>query len=120
MSDELRPELEGLRARLTRTLDDHRGEAAEKRHARGYRTARENLEDPNELVAAFGHLVSMYPDRRIIFNVDCGRRYDPFAEAIERKTARPVFRSIDDAMAAIYRYEVSEFRRTRQVFGGVV
>lgn len=43
--DELRPELAALRERLAKTTDAVREEAAEKRHARGYRTARENLED---------------------------------------------------------------------------
>ncbi len=41
----LRPELEALQDRLARTLDEDRGEAAAKRHAKGYRTARENLAD---------------------------------------------------------------------------
>lgn len=45
MSDEQRPELLALNARLERTLDSVREEAAERRHARGYRTARENLAD---------------------------------------------------------------------------
>lgn len=43
--DELRPELAALRERLAKTTDAVREEAAEKRHSRGYRTARENLED---------------------------------------------------------------------------
>ncbi len=45
MSDELRPELQALNERIARTLDEQRAEAAQKRHARGYRTARENLAD---------------------------------------------------------------------------
>ncbi|MEM9317353.1 MAG: carboxyl transferase domain-containing protein, partial [Pseudomonadota bacterium] len=45
MSDELRPELEALKVRLARTLDESRDEARQKRHQKGYRTARENLED---------------------------------------------------------------------------
>ena len=45
MTEELRPELEGLKARLDKTLDEVRAEAAAKRHAKGYRTARENLAD---------------------------------------------------------------------------
>ncbi len=45
MSVEIRPELAALRERLGRTLDAHRDEAREKRHQKGYRTARENLED---------------------------------------------------------------------------
>jgi len=45
MTDPIRPELEALRARLDRTLDGERSEAAAKRHAKGYRTARENLAD---------------------------------------------------------------------------
>lgn len=45
MSEELRPELAALQERLERTLDEQRALAAEKRHARGYRSARENLAD---------------------------------------------------------------------------
>lgn len=45
MTDELRPELRALRERLRRTLDDERGEARERRHRQGNRTARENLAD---------------------------------------------------------------------------
>ena len=45
MSDDIRPELANVRSRLSRTLDEVRGEAAAKRHAMGYRTARENLAD---------------------------------------------------------------------------
>ncbi len=45
MSDELRPELAALRERLANTEDDVRTDAAAARHAKGYRTARENLAD---------------------------------------------------------------------------
>ena len=45
MSAELRPELKALKERLARTLDEGREEARAKRHAKGYRSARENLED---------------------------------------------------------------------------
>ena len=45
MSSDIRPELANLQARIARTLDEVRAEAAEKRHATGYRTARENLAD---------------------------------------------------------------------------
>ncbi len=45
MSDDIRPELTAVQARLSRTLDDVRKDAATKRHSRGYRTARENLAD---------------------------------------------------------------------------
>jgi acetyl-CoA carboxylase carboxyltransferase component len=45
MSDELRPELAGLQQRIERTLDAERAAAADKRHSKGYRTARENLAD---------------------------------------------------------------------------
>ena len=43
MSEDNRPELLALRERLARTLDEHRVEARDKRHAKGYRTARENV-----------------------------------------------------------------------------
>ncbi|WP_116365224.1 acyl-CoA carboxylase subunit beta [Parahaliea mediterranea] len=45
MAGEIRPELAALRARLARTLDGERAEALQKRHARGNRSARENLAD---------------------------------------------------------------------------
>lgn len=45
MSEELRPELVALRARLARTGDEQRAESAARRHSKGYRTARENLAD---------------------------------------------------------------------------
>ena len=45
MSDELRPELQHLQARLANTEDSVRHQAAAKRHEKGYRTARENLYD---------------------------------------------------------------------------
>ncbi len=45
MSDQKRPELAYVDERHDKTLDEQREEAAAKRHAKGYRTARENLED---------------------------------------------------------------------------
>ena len=43
MSD--RSELIELHNRLSKTLDEERGAAREKRYEKGYRTARENLDD---------------------------------------------------------------------------
>lgn len=45
MADKMRPELSDLLERLARTEDEVRSAAAAKRHAKGYRTARENLRD---------------------------------------------------------------------------
>ncbi len=45
MTEDLRPELKHLNERIALTLDEARAEAAEKRHAKGNRTARENLDD---------------------------------------------------------------------------
>lgn len=45
MADEVRPELQFIRERIARTQDEARQEARDRRHARGYRTARENLHD---------------------------------------------------------------------------
>jgi acetyl-CoA carboxylase carboxyltransferase component len=45
MSRDVRPDLAAMQARLSRTLDEARAEAAAKRHGKGYRTARENLAD---------------------------------------------------------------------------
>jgi acetyl-CoA carboxylase carboxyltransferase component len=43
MSESPRPELAALQERLAKTLDEARSEAIARRHARGYRSARENL-----------------------------------------------------------------------------
>jgi acetyl-CoA carboxylase carboxyltransferase component len=45
MDETTRPELQALRDRLARTLDEQRVAARDKRHAKGYRTARENVDD---------------------------------------------------------------------------
>ena len=45
MSEDSRPELAAWRERVARTLDEHRGEARTRRHDKGYRTARENVDD---------------------------------------------------------------------------
>jgi len=45
MSDETRPELAAWRERVARTLDEQRAEARTRRHEKGYRTARENIDD---------------------------------------------------------------------------
>jgi acetyl-CoA carboxylase carboxyltransferase component len=45
MSDETRPELAAWRERVARTLDEERAEARIRRHEKGYRTARENIDD---------------------------------------------------------------------------
>ena len=45
MTDDSRPEMVAWRERTARTLDEQRVEARAKRHARGYRTARENVAD---------------------------------------------------------------------------
>jgi len=41
----LRPDLAAFNSRVARTLDAERADAAARRHAKGYRTARENLDD---------------------------------------------------------------------------
>ena len=43
--EEIRPELQALQERIERTLDEVRAEARATRHAKGYRTARENVAD---------------------------------------------------------------------------
>jgi acetyl-CoA carboxylase carboxyltransferase component len=45
MDGDSRPELDALRERIGRTLDEYRSEARAKRHEKGYRSARENVED---------------------------------------------------------------------------
>ena len=45
MNDETRPELAAWRERVDRTLDEQRAEARSRRHEKGYRTARENIDD---------------------------------------------------------------------------
>ena len=64
MNDKTRPELAALEARLERSLDSHRREAREKRHAKGYRTARENLADLTDPDACGINRVGRAYDRR--------------------------------------------------------
>ena len=45
MDGDSRPELHAWRERIERTLDEQRSDASARRHARGYRTARENVAD---------------------------------------------------------------------------
>lgn len=45
MADDSKDALQQLQDRLALTLDDARAQARERRHAKGYRTARENLDD---------------------------------------------------------------------------
>jgi len=45
VTEDTRPELAAWRQRVARTLDEQRSAARDKRHARGYRTARENVAD---------------------------------------------------------------------------
>lgn len=45
MPENSRPELTAWRERVARTLDEQRAEAKTKRHSKGYRTARENVDD---------------------------------------------------------------------------
>ena len=45
MDGDGRPELNAWRERIERTLDKQRARARDKRYARGYRTARENVND---------------------------------------------------------------------------
>ncbi|TCO77661.1 acyl-CoA carboxylase subunit beta [Chromatocurvus halotolerans] len=45
MADDSKDALQQLQARLALTLDESRAEARQRRHAKGYRTARENLHD---------------------------------------------------------------------------
>lgn len=45
MTDDDRPEFKAWRERVARTLDEQRSEARAKRHSKGYRTARENIQD---------------------------------------------------------------------------
>ena len=58
MSDEQSDPYAGLQDRLAKTTDEARAEAVAKRHARGGRTARENLADLTDggSVAEYGQL----------------------------------------------------------------
>ena len=69
MNENIRPELAALQARLARTLDEVRGKAADKRHAKGYRTARENLADlvDADSFAEYGQLAVAAQRNRYIY-----------------------------------------------------
>ncbi|MGX4676207.1 carboxyl transferase domain-containing protein [SAR92 clade bacterium H246] len=65
--DTIRPDLQRLRDRIALTQDDARPEAINKRHARGQRTARENIADlvDADSFMEFGQLVYAAQRRRI-------------------------------------------------------
>ena len=58
MSDQQNDPCAGLQDRLAKTADEARAEAVAKRHARGWRTARENLADLTDggVVSEYGQL----------------------------------------------------------------
>ncbi|NBR79486.1 MAG: hypothetical protein EBT71_05535 [Alphaproteobacteria bacterium] len=57
--DNIRPDLAELQARLARTLDANRPEKVARRHEKGHRTARENVEDicDTDSFTEYGQLV---------------------------------------------------------------
>ena len=54
MDSDSRPELHSWRERRDRTLDEYRSAARDKRHSKGYRTARENVADLTDEAAILG------------------------------------------------------------------
>ncbi len=59
----------------------------------------ENFESDEQLVSCLRRLAAQSV-KPIAFVVDCGSRFDPFADGLRRDGA-PVFRSVDRAMSAI-------------------
>ena len=72
MSEEDNSKLAELNRRLNKTLDDERDAARQKRHDKGYRTARENLED---LSKGSGPLFKISDDPRLLKGAKFLRRY---------------------------------------------
>lgn len=62
----------------------------------------ENMNDPGQLAAVL-RAAAASTDTPVAFVVDCGRHYDPFAEALGREGV-PVFRSADRAVRVIAKY----------------
>jgi acetyl-CoA carboxylase carboxyltransferase component len=107
--EELRPELAELRERLARTEDEVRREACERRHARGQRTARENLADlvdPDSFVE-YGQLaVAAQRNRRDYLELQSATAADGVITGIGTINAGRVPAQAARAAVAIYDYTV--------------
>lgn len=108
--DTLRPELAALHDRLARTTDAVREEAAGRRHARGYRTARENLEDlvDPETFMEYGQLaVAAQRSRRDYEDLQTGTAADGVITGLGRVNGR---------RAAVIVYDYSVLAGTQGFF----
>ncbi|MBL1218636.1 MAG: hypothetical protein D8M59_14225 [Planctomycetes bacterium] len=62
----------------------------------------EDLDGPEQLASVLRHAAAA-TSKPVVFVVDCGRHYDPFADALGRDGA-PVFRSADRAVRALAKF----------------
>jgi acetyl-CoA carboxylase carboxyltransferase component len=109
MDGELRPELKELRRRLAKTLDDNRPDALEKRHSKGFRTARENLQDlvdPDSFVE-YGQLaVAAQRSRRDYEELQSSTAADGIVTGLATINADSVGRGAAQAVVVVNDYSV--------------
>lgn len=107
--EELRPELAELRERLARSEDEARLEARERRHARGQRTARENLADlvdPDSFLE-YGQLaVAAQRSRRDYHELQTATAADGVITGVGTINAAQVGPAASRAAVAVYDYSV--------------
>lgn len=114
MTDE---KLEALRERLAKTLDERRPDTVAKRHERGYRTARENLEDliDEGSFTEYGQLaVAAQRSRRDIADLEINTPADGVITGIATINAGLV--GADRAKVAVVVYDYSVLAGTQGFF----
>jgi len=128
MNSEVRPELATVKARMSCTLDEVRVEAAAKRHAEGYRTARENLADlvDADSLAEYGQLaVAAQRNRRDYGDLQINTAADGVITGVGTINRDLFGKANSRAAVVVYDYEVladvGSFIELRRAYGpGVV
>ena len=109
----IRPELAELRTRVGATLDAGRPEATERRHARGRRTARENIEDlcdPGTFEEYGGLVIAAQRARRSVADLQANTPADGLITGIGRVNG-DLFG--DDARCAVLSYDFTVLAGTQ-------
>jgi len=117
MSNDIRNDLAKAKARIARTLDEVRVEAAEKRHAAGYRTARENLYDlvDEDSFMEYGQLaVAAQRSRRDFEDLQTNTAADAVITGIA--TINRDYFGRDNSLAAIVVYDYAVLAGTQGFF----
>jgi acetyl-CoA carboxylase carboxyltransferase component len=109
----MRPELAEMRTRIRATLDEGRPEATERRHAKGRRTARENIEDlcdPGSFEEYGGLVIAAQRARRSVADLQANTPADGLITGIGRVNGE-LFG--DDARCAVLSYDFTVLAGTQ-------